>query len=188
MPASRIRQTKKEPKKAQKAVTSKSSLKNLIRDWLDDESIETKNVTQKAVHEFQFAIKYKNTPLGVLQPKNKDFIIIGVGINISPEHLKILRNQTKDERFKVMSNLGDYITERNLFHNFLFENQREFIFKTISIEGSPLFRDDIGKTMFFKHLGFTRFGYHLIVSKFRSLINVEPKFSDQTKNQDATYS
>lgn len=186
--STRNRQTKKKTKKKPVQAGSTQTLKSLVRDWLDEESIETKNVTQKNQHEFQFAIKYRNIGITIVQPKNKEALLITTGVRIDSPHLEILRKLSKKERFHIMNGLGRYIGERGFFQTYIFENQSELIFNLVVIETHYLYKEDITKTMFFEQIGSIRRGNRLVVDKFLELIGVEPNFSKEGQTLDSTYS
>lgn len=153
--------------------TKPTPLKRRIRNWLDQESKESVDITQKETDIFRLRVNYRTTPLLIIQPKGKQSIVIAALIRLTPEHLEIIRSSPKEDRLRVIKNLGNYIHERQLYCIFQFENEKEVIFQHLVIESSNLFKEDLTKTLFFRYLDFVRFGHVLVIEKFRSLIGAD---------------
>jgi len=134
-----------------------SKIKHLIREYLIDEGLLREQINDpKLEFGFQFIFPPIKDPTGrpfgrnmvVLQPKNKDFIIISLVIQISQPHIDALNSLKENRKSKFFMELRKAFLMKDLFYRLDLQNLRYQISDQIFLneEGS------ISKNSFFKSI------------------------------------
>ncbi|MFX1312964.1 MAG: DUF2299 family protein [Promethearchaeota archaeon] len=137
--------------------TKESKIKNLIREYLLDEGLLREQINDsKLDFGFQFVFPpikdQSGRELGrkmiVIQPKNKDFIIITLVIQISKPQIDALNSLKENRRNKFFMNLRKYFLVNDLFYRL------DFNYYRYQISDQIFQKEDgtISKNTFFKSI------------------------------------
>jgi hypothetical protein len=106
-----------------------SKIKNLIQEYLLDEGILRQRIPDKdSKLEFGFQFTFPPGPPGhvmlVYKPINKDLIIISLGTQIAPPHIKALNSLNGNKKIEYFMELRKLFLMRDLFYRIDLQNHR----------------------------------------------------------------
>ena len=113
--------------------TKESKIKHLIREYLLNEGLLREQINDsKLDFGFQFVFPPIKDPAGrqlgrnmvVIRPKNKDFVIISLVIQISPPHIDALNSLKENRKTKFFMDLRKYFLMKDLFYRLDLQNYR----------------------------------------------------------------
>lgn len=135
--------------------SKESKIKHLIHDYLLDEGLLREKITDPKVEfGFRFIFPPGKDPLGrqvgrnmvVFRPKNKNLIIMSLGIQISDPHIKALDSLEKNKKMNFFMDLRKSFLLKDVFYRIDIKNHRYEI-----IDQRFLNKDEfISKNSFFK--------------------------------------
>ena len=107
----------------------KSKIENLIRDYLLEEGILRKKISDSKV-DFGFTFSFPPGPqsqgMSVFQPKNKNFIHIVIRVQLSKNHAKTLNSLKDNKGLQFFSDIRKYFLNKEVYfkidtNNFIYE-------------------------------------------------------------------
>ena len=106
-----------------------SKIKHLIQDYLLDEGLLRGRISDKDNKlEFGFQFNFPPGPSGhamiVYKPKNKDLIIISLGTQIAPPHIKALNSLNGNKKMEYFQELRKLFLMKDLFYRIDINNHR----------------------------------------------------------------
>lgn len=134
-----------------------SKIKHLIREYLLDEGLLRKQINDsKLDFGFQFVFPPIKDPAGrqlgrnmlVIRPKNKDFVIISLVIQISQPHIDALNSLKENRKTKFFMDLRKYFLMKDLFYRLDLQNYRYQISDQIFLKEDGT----ISKNSFYKSI------------------------------------
>ena len=137
--------------------SNESKIKHLIRGFLLDENILREKITDpKLDFGFQFIYPPGKDSLGheigknmvVISPKNKDLMIISLGIQISKLHINFLNNLENGEKMTFFMDLRKIFLLKDMFYRLDVKNYRYEISDQVFFDNES----DISKKSFFKSI------------------------------------
>jgi hypothetical protein len=107
----------------------KSKIKKIIQEYLIDEGLLRQRIADKdGKIEFGFQFHYPPGPSGhamvVFKPINKDLIILSLGTQIAPPHIKALNSLDGNKKNEYFMELRKLFLMRDLFYRIDIENHR----------------------------------------------------------------
>jgi len=133
-----------------------SKIKELIREYLLDEGLLREKINNsKLDFGFQFIFPPGKDPLGrqigrnmvVIRPKNKDLLIVSLGLKISEPHIKALNSLENEKRMKFFMELRKSFLLKDLFYRIDIKNFRYEISDQVFLDNGI-----ISKKSFFKSI------------------------------------
>jgi len=134
-----------------------SKIKQLIREYLLDEGLLRKQINDsKLDFGFQFVFPPIKDPTGrplgrkmlVLRPKNKDFVVTSLVIQISPPHIDALNSLEENRKLQFFMDLRKFFLMKNLFYRLDLQNYRYQISDQIFLKEDTT----ISKNSFYKSI------------------------------------
>ncbi len=134
-----------------------SEIKRLIREYLLDEGLLREKINDaKLDFGFQFIFPPGKDPLGrqigrnmvVIKPKNKDLMIISLGIQISEPHKIALNTFENEKRMKFFMDLRKSFLLKDVFYRIDIKNFRYEISDQVFFDENGI----ISKKSFFKSI------------------------------------
>ncbi len=135
--------------------SKESKIKHLIHDYLLDEGLLREKITDPKVEfGFRFIFPPGKDPLGrqvgrnmvVFRPKNKNLIIMSLGIQISDPHIKALDSLEKNKKMNFFMDLRKSFLLRDVFFRIDIKNHRFEIIDQYFLDSNEKF----SKNSFFK--------------------------------------
>ncbi len=134
-----------------------SKIKELIREYLLDEGLLREKVNNpKLDFGFQFIFPPGKDRLGrqigrnmvVIRPKNKDLLIVSLGLQISEPHINALNSLENEKRMKFFMELRKLFLLKDLFYRIDIKNFRYEISDQVFLDDDGI----ISKKSFFKSI------------------------------------
>ena len=132
-----------------------SKIKNLIQDYLLDEGLLREKLSDpKLDFGFRFIFPPGQDPLGrevgrnmvVLRPKNKNLIIVSLGIQISEPHVNALNSLEENKKLSFFIDLRKFFLLKDVFFRIDIKNHRYEIIEQFFLDNN----DTISKNSFYK--------------------------------------
>lgn len=138
-----------------KAPEERETIRSLILDYLLEEGVLRKKLPKNPQVDFGYEISYPPDPsgknpntklMGIIKPKENDFIIIQIATQISKPHIDALNALPEEKKFFFFIELKKSLLLRNLMYNIDIQNYRYlisdqiYIEKNISISKNELFK------------------------------------------------
>ncbi|MFX1379648.1 MAG: DUF2299 family protein [Promethearchaeota archaeon] len=134
--------------------SKESKIKDLIHDYLLDEGLLREKISDPKLNfGFQFIFPPGNDPLGrpvgrtmvVFQPKNKNLVIVSLGIQISDPHVKALDSLENNKKLNFFIDLRKSFLLRDVFFRIDIKNNRYEIIDQYFLDNE----EQISKNSFF---------------------------------------
>ncbi|MBY8992375.1 MAG: DUF2299 family protein [Candidatus Lokiarchaeota archaeon] len=109
----------------------------IIQEYLLDEEILRKKLKNPKIDfgfQFSFPPGSKGHPMSLTKPKGKDFLLISVGIQISPPYIKALDSLKDNKKTLFFKELRKFIIFKNMFFRIDIQNHRYELFDQIFIK------------------------------------------------------
>ncbi|MFX0036469.1 MAG: DUF2299 family protein [Candidatus Hermodarchaeota archaeon] len=135
--------------------SQESKIKQKIQDYLLDEGLLRNKISDpKLEFGFQFIFPPGKDPLGrpigrnmvVIQPKNKNLIVVSLGIQISEPHVNALNSLESNKKLNFFMDLRKNFLLKNVFYRIDLNNHRYEISDQVFLNDDGL----ISKNSFFK--------------------------------------
>ncbi|MFX0143437.1 MAG: DUF2299 family protein [Candidatus Hodarchaeota archaeon] len=132
-----------------------SKIKNLIQDYLLDEGLLREKLSDpKLDFGFRFIFPPGQDPLGrqvgrnmvVLRPKNKNLIVVSLGIQISEPHVKALNSLEENKKLSFFMDLRKFFLLKDVFFRIDIKNHRYEITEQLFLDKNEI----ISKNSFYK--------------------------------------
>lgn len=129
--------------------TKENLTKRIIREYLLDEGLLRKKASD-ARFEFGFQFVYppstKAFPMSVVKPKEKDFIVISIGIQMSKQRIDALSSLKGNKKEEFFRDLKKFFILKNVFFGIDAQNFRYEISEQIFLKESG----KVSKNSFFR--------------------------------------
>jgi hypothetical protein len=152
----------------------------LIQEYLLDEGILREKLKGDNIgfgYQFSFPPGSKGHPMSVVNPKDKNFVIISIGIQISKPYIEALNSLKDNKKILFFKELRKFIILKNIFFRIDVENYRYEFFDQIFIKNDS----SISKNSFFK-----RIRYLFNCMQYGNLI-LDDFCSGQVKHEDLNH-
>ncbi len=135
--------------------SKESKIKKLIQDYLLDEGLLREKISDSKVDfGYQFIFPPGKDPLGrqvgrsmvVFRPKNKNIILVSLGIQISDPHVKALDSLEKNRKLNYFMDLRKSFLLRDVFFRIDIKNNRYEIMDQYFLDKE----ENLSKNSFFK--------------------------------------
>lgn len=135
--------------------SKESKIRQLIQDYLLDEGLLREKISDPKVDfGFQFIFPPGKDPLGrqvgrsmvVFRPKNKNIILVSLGIQISDPHVKALDSLEKNRKLNYFMDLRKSFLLRDVFFRIDIKNNRYEIMDQYFLDKE----ENLSKNSFFK--------------------------------------
>lgn len=121
----------------------------IILDYLEEENLFPKQISNNTL-EFGYAFSFppglRKAPLQVIQPKQKDFIVISLGIQIPEGYIQALNTLDPEKKGKFFFEIRKFLLLKNFLFNFDLQHYRFQISDQIFLKREK----GISKNSFFK--------------------------------------
>ncbi len=112
----------------------------LVKDWAIEEGIMGKKIPPKNELEFGFELKFPpgaafQKVIALICPKDKDFVVFQLAVQMSPEHVAILKNAPPEKQGKFFSKMRKFFCKQNLLPNIDLQNLRWAINDQVYFDG-----------------------------------------------------
>ena len=144
------------PAKYKKESEEMEAIRKLILDYLLEEGMLRRKLPKNPQIDFGYEIGYPPDPsgknpstrmMGILKPKDKDFIIIQIATQISKPHVDALNSLSEEKKILFFVELRKSLLLRNLMYNIDIKNYRYMITDQIFIEDNKISKNDLFKSI-----------------------------------------
>ncbi|MFW9942589.1 MAG: DUF2299 family protein [Candidatus Thorarchaeota archaeon] len=128
-----------------------SKTEKIIQEYLLDEGLLREKLRGDKIgfgFQFSFPPGSKGLPMSVVNPRDKNFVIISIGIQIPKQYIKALNSLKNNKKMLFFKELRKFIILKNIFFRIDVQNYRYEFFDQIFIKNDS----SISKNSFFKRI------------------------------------